>query len=105
MKMLHITMSDNSVWKVPVEAVCANRARYYAEKEAPRGEDYAEYYRNEFSICMNDASEIVDWAANNMNWDEVKHVAIEVRAHPLPTPEDFQEGWVNGDKEVKDEAD
>jgi DNA (cytosine-5)-methyltransferase 1 len=44
------------------------------------------------------ARDIIDWAAGNMNWDDVKDVAVEV-PH-LHEKVDYQEGWVNGEKDI-----
>lgn len=45
---------------------------------------------------LEDYCEIIDWASNNMNWNDVKDHAVKVSVKEV----DFQEGWVNGEKEV-----
>jgi hypothetical protein len=46
--------------------------------------------------CLDDDYEIEDWAANNMNWVDVQAIAVKVSIKEV----NFQEGWVNGEKEV-----
>ena len=53
-------------------------------------------YQEEFEFTMNDEDELIDWAQNNMNWDEVKQQAVKVSDGEI----DWQDGWVNGEKEV-----
>jgi len=45
----------------------------------------------------DDSFEVEDWAANNMNWSDVADVAFLLAKPDAP---DYQEGWVNGEKEV-----
>jgi hypothetical protein len=91
---LRITMPDGSKYDVPVMAVAMNRARYYAkdfEGSVERSLD-ADTLR-----CFDgDGYEIIDWAANNMDWKDVADVAVRVEGPKV----DFQEGWANGEKEI-----
>lgn len=93
-KQIQITMPDNSVWGVPAELVAKDRGDYYAAKE---GEDSG---KAEYAISLEDDDELLDWAANNMNWNDVVHSAIMIR----PGKVDYQEGWVNGKKRVAGSA-
>ena len=90
-RYLRVTMPDGSKWDVPTIFIAANRAKYYAEK------DQDTTYEEEFTFTLHDDFELQDWAANNMNWDDVKSHAVEVK---LPVEVDYQEGWVNGKKEI-----
>jgi hypothetical protein len=95
-KMLRVTMPDGSKWDVPAKLIAENRARHYADKtDDRRGDDY----REEFDLAMGDEFTLKDWAAGDMNWEDV---AAEARLVDPPdmTPDQYQEGWVNGDKEV-----
>jgi hypothetical protein len=87
-KYLRITMPDGSKWDVPAEKVAHNRATHYQD----------DGYQEEFDYTMSSDFELKDWAADNMNWDEVEQFA---KLAPI-TQEvvDFQEGWVNGAKEI-----
>lgn len=95
-KYLQVEMPDGSKWAVPVEVIALNRARYYAKNDGI----CLDQSLNEDTLPLFDSSpfEIEDWAANNMNWTDVRCIAVQVKQ---PDPEfDYQEGWVNGDKQI-----
>lgn len=95
MDYLEVTMPDGSVWAVPVEVIARNRATHYAhEFGGDVGRSLAE---DTMPLFKADDYEIEDWAANNMNWDDVQPHALRVKDAPAP---DFQEGWCNGNKKV-----
>lgn len=95
-KHLQITMPDGSKWAVPVEVIAMNRAAYYAKAEGTTIEDSL---RNDTNpVFEADPFEIEDWAANNMNWEDVEHLAFCTAKGEI----DYEEGWANGDKEVID---
>ncbi len=75
---------------VPVQAIADDRDDNYRDEE----EDTIGFIR-EGSL---DNYEITDWAANNMNWDEVQEFAVQV--HSKTKPNNYQEGWMNGEKEI-----
>jgi hypothetical protein len=90
MKQIHITMPDASIWAVPAEVVARHRADYYAK-------DYGEKWREvEYQETLSNHVDLLDWAANNMNWKDVAKDAFRVS----PGRVDYQEGWVNGAKKV-----
>ena len=94
---LEVEMPDQSKWMVPVRLVAESRARYYAED---RGEFDGDVQRSldedTVPLFEDDHSEIIDWAANNMDWDDVAHEAFCSSKGDT----DFQEGWCNGEKKV-----
>ena len=95
---LRVTMPDGSQYDVPCHLIAMDRAKYYADKEAKddkkkRDEKIVE----EYNFAIKDKEEIQDWAANNMDWDDVKAHAKKVTDNK---DVDFQEGWINGEKEV-----
>ena len=95
MKVLEITMPDGSVWGVPVDVIARNRAENYAGEF---GDDVGRSLAEDTGPLFDeDDYEIQDWAANNMNWDDVAAHATKLREPPAP---DYQEGWVNGEKRV-----
>lgn len=97
-KFLRVTMSDGSKYDVPAKLIAEDRAKYYAKLDSERGgEDYYEAYRREFDFTMENNFELKDWAANNMNWEDVQEHAVKVHE---TIEVDFQEGWVNGPKEI-----
>lgn len=96
-KELHATMPDGSVWAIDVDFIAGNRAQYYAST----GEfESLEQSLDEDTIplFLSDEYSIEDWAENNLNWDEVKEFARMVS----PPDVNYQDGWINGDKEIVD---
>lgn len=78
-------MPDGSRWDVPAEIIARNKADYYHA------------VKTEFDDTMRDHDDLMDWAANNMNWEDVAPMAIKVIEQE---PVNFQQGWVNGEKEI-----
>lgn len=95
-KELHITMPDNSVWAVPVQMIATHRAEYYSHEFG--GDVARSLAEDTLPLFRADDYEIKDWAANNMNWSDVQHAARCV----TPGDVDFDEGWANGEKGVKE---
>lgn len=91
-KFVHIHQPNGCVFEIPVEVIAANRAAYYHDKfkesEFPTLESARE---DTDGLFADDAYEIKDWAANNMNWDELQQHARLVRF----TPPDMQ--WQDGE--------
>lgn len=91
---LQIEMPDGSKWAVPVEVIAMNRAVYYAKHDGVTIEESLE--NDTRPLFAGSPYDIEDWAANNMNWKDVEHLAVCVSKGEA----DYQEGWVNGQKEV-----
>lgn len=87
-------MEDGSLWDVPVSLIAQNRAAEYADEFD--GDIEKSLNEDTMPLFNSDDYEIQDWAANNMNWDDVKAHAVKVDDGIV----DYQDGWVNGDKKV-----
>lgn len=99
-KELRITMPDGSIWAVPVLAIAMHRAEAY---KSEFGHDLQRSLHEDTLPLFESAPyEIEDWAANNMNWDEVESQA---RCVQVSDDVDYQEGWCNGEKEVVEATD
>jgi hypothetical protein len=97
MKYLRVTMPDGSRWDIPVNTIARNRAENY--KDEFDGDIERSLKEDTLPLFAEDEYEIKDWAANNMDWDDVREVAIP--APPKPTAKaDYQEGWMNGEKKI-----
>lgn len=94
-----VTMPDGSKWAVPVEVIARNRAAYYANKEYG-GDVERALHEDTMPLFALDEYEIHDWAANNMNWEDVVDHARQIQSPPLPN---YRAGWINGDYEVTQE--
>lgn len=92
-KTMTIELPDGSKWGVPVMEIAKNRANHYKDEFG----NSLERSLNEDTIPLfeGDDHEIEDWAANEMNWSDVKNLAFKVSAGSGP---DMQEVWVNGAK-------
>ena len=96
-KEMLVTMPDGAVYAVPVMTIARHRAKYYAQERKEFDCDLQRSLDEDtIPLFTEDTYEIEDWAANNMNWDDVNHDVRRVSGPELP---DFQEGWVNGDKD------
>ncbi len=93
---LIVEMPDGTRWGVPVMAIARNRAKEYASEFD--GDIERSLAEDTIPLFESDEFEIIDWAQNNMNWDDVKAEAGRM-AHSTVEP-DYQEGWVNGPKEL-----
>lgn len=96
---LEIKMPDGSVWGVPVMEIAKNRAANYAAEFG--GDVERSLVEDTLPLFDGDVFEIKDWAANNMNWSDVKRAATKLRDPDPLTDADFQEAWVNGEKFVR----
>lgn len=90
---LHVTMSDGSIWAVPVWNIAYNRAQYYMKEF---GGDVIRSL-NEDTIPLFEINEfnIRDWAQNNMDWKDIEAILVSPPLKP-----DYQGGWTNGDKVI-----
>lgn len=95
-RYLRVTMPDGTRWDVPVMVIAKDRADEYAHEFD--GDAAKSLNEDTLPLFLEDEDEIKDWAENNMNWSDVKSVAIRVPTKKKPV--DYQEGWVDGDKEI-----
>ena len=96
MKMLKIEMPNGSEWVVPVKIIARNRAAHYAHEYD--GDIEKSLSDDTMPLFESNDDEVEDWAANNMNWVDVKEHAKLLESSEY----DLQDGWVNGDKSVID---
>lgn len=94
-KYLRVTMPDGSRWDVPVSTIAFDRAKHY-ENEFD-GNLARSLMEDTVPLFEKYEAAVVDWASNDMNWDDVKDVAVRVTE---PVEFDWEEGWANGEKEI-----
>ena len=92
MKYIQFQADDGSWWEVPALVVANNRATYYAAREPG-------VYTEEYTYTIENDDELIDWAQNNMNWDDVKDKATMFCGPPSLN---MQAAWTNGHMEVAD---
>jgi len=91
-KYLRVTMPDGSKWDVPARVIATSRADYYYDQ------DFGISQENLYYQALSSDYKLIDWAENNMDWSDVAECAVKVEEEPEPV--DYQEGWVNGEKEI-----
>lgn len=97
-KFLRVTFSDGKVYDIPAEFIAKARAEYYAKLDANRGEDYAKVHDEELKAGLEDDSEIIDWAFNNMDWADVKEQAVLLSQATKTI--DYEKEWPNVEHEI-----
>jgi len=85
-------MPDGSEWDVPAKDIARDYASQFEDSESQD-----RYGQIQMEAILRDDDALIDWAENNMNWEDVQEVAVQVKG---PEDVEYQEGWVNGDKEV-----
>lgn len=96
-KHLRVTMPDGSKFDVPIRVIARDRADSY--KGEYSGDLAESLMQDTIPFFEEDHSEIYDWSANNMNWEDVANLAVKVPDAEIKIV-DYQEGWVNGEKEI-----
>lgn len=96
-KLYVITLANGDRWAVPVRVIAENRAAYFAEEDGLSREEALGETEREF--MFDDGYEIKDWAASNMNWEDVKAYAVFYAKSAIDADADpFQEAWRDIDK-------
>ena len=108
-KVLRVEMPDGTEWDIPAEVIARNRTEYYS---AGRGKTYkdgklvwqepsfkpgSKEWDEEWKQSMQD-DEIMDWAANNMDWKDVKEFAV--RVPKKENPRKYDDDWTNAEMRV-----
>lgn len=93
---LRVTMPDGSKWDVPIRLIANNRAKHY--KDEFGGSLLRSLSEDTLPLFEKDHYEIKDWAANEMNWSDVRRHATKVDMRPADV--DYEDGWCNGEKEI-----
>ncbi|AMN31156.1 hypothetical protein [Clostridium perfringens] len=89
-KYIIIEMSDNSVWEIPASIIAENRAKYYETKD--------ENYNDIFQETLDDEELLIDWAENNLSWQEVFPHSKCIKQPQV----DYSDDWHNGEKNIEE---
>lgn len=95
-KKLRVTFEDDEKWEIPLRFIAEHRAKYYQKRAEAKGEEDFNL-EEEIDFIMNDSYEGIDWASNNMDWDDVMGVAEKVED---ANPNDHSNQWCNAEKEI-----
>jgi hypothetical protein len=80
-RIIKIDMPDGSVWHVDTDIVAKHRAEYYSSLESNLTLK-EKIFNEEYSYAMSNKYELIDWAKNNMNWDELHAVKVQDAVEP-----------------------
>jgi hypothetical protein len=94
-KKLRVTMPDGSRYDVSVELIARNRAAEYVDEYD--GNIETSLWEDTLPCFADNEFEIEDWAVNNMNWKDVVRHAWKVQEADRV---DYEDGWINGEKEI-----
>lgn len=102
-KFIIITFSNGEKYKIPAEFIAVARAKYYADLDSRRDINikYDEIYQQELEYSLNNNDEILDWADNNMNWEDVKDVTTFIEQ--IKEEINYEKEWTNSEKEIVEE--
>ena len=102
-KYLIVRFSNGIEYCIPLSFIALHRAKYYVQQDINKGdlkkEDKESSIANEINFALNDLYECIDWACNNMDWNDVEDVA-EVYYVPLDICNKHEE-WPNAYKKIK----
>lgn len=91
-KYIVFSVRDGTTWGVPAEVVAESKAQYYSTIDA--------VYQDEYDEAMSDDYELIDWAGNNMDWDDIKPHIVKL-ADPRPMRDvDYHFGWQESSLQV-----
>ena len=88
-KNLILTSPDGAKWRIPVTEIINHRVKMYGDT------NYA--LKETVELFSSDDYEIEDWAANNMNWSDVKDSAVKFVSPEL----DMQTVWCEGEMSIE----
>lgn len=106
MKYLKIVFSNGESYDIPATVVAHERATYYANHDEGKEMDekgdnpaWTKVYNDERKFTLEDDYELIDWAKNNMNWEDVEEYAVIAPLDPDKGINKHKE-WTENDIEV-----
>lgn len=100
---LIVEFSDGKLFKIPARFIAEDRARYYAKHDTGQteGEEFEKEFKAEVEFALRESFEIIDWAANNMDWSDVVSEAVLIGQKETPS---YEQQWTNAEKYVRVDA-
>jgi len=93
MKYLVVEMSDKTRWAIPAILIAKHRAEHYRDESETA-------YAEEVEYAMSAGYEITDWAANNMDWEDVRRHAIRLKTSPSEV--NYHRDWISASMSVEE---
>jgi|2_EtaG_2_1085320.scaffolds.fasta_scaffold00119_48 hypothetical protein len=100
MKFLNIKFTNGEVYQIGLRHIAEIRAKYYADKDGFDNEEYLKVWKYEFAIIMENDSEAMNWAKDNMDWKDVERYAKKINNKGGIN---YEEEWRNSKTEIVDE--
>jgi len=95
-KVITFEIRDKSIWALPVMAVASNRADYYRDEFD--GDLARSLNEDTLPLFVEAPSEILDWAYNNMDLEDVICYVFPYREAPtLNLQEELLSSWYEAD--------
>ena len=92
-RCLVVKFSNGERFAIPASAIAVNKANFYVKtlKEVHFSEEY-----------MKDEAALIDWAENNMNWNDVYRMARLINTIPVTYkhrewPNSIEQNMIDGD--------
>jgi hypothetical protein len=101
-KYIRCRMRDHTVWDIPALFIAENRANHYANHDTgkTKGKEFDKAFIDEVKYALNDNDELLDWAINNLNWEDVQDIAEFQEQDAGWEDPDYTGDWINGNKEI-----
>ena len=92
-KFLKVTFLTGETWQIPAGVIARDRAAYYANKDAEKGMgNFEDILESEMRAALDDDYELIDWAQNNLSWENVSTHAQKI-AEATPIRFDRENLW------------
>jgi len=105
LKHIRVTFSNGETYEIPATNIANNKGKHFADKEfgeQERGEApdprWTNVYRKERNTALENSEELIDWAENNTNWED-----LEQFAKLIPTENadlNKHDEWATNDKTI-----
>ena len=97
-KYIRDKFSNNQLYDIPASVIAKNRATYYSTKDHCSNGDDTQYqlFQIELSYALSDDDVLLEWASNDMNWEDVKRAAVWVSE--LTVTPSYDREWSNAER-------
>lgn len=103
-KYIEITFSNGKTYHIPAYVIAHSRATHYAnvdegeQTKDPYPPAWTKVYNEERTITLQDDGELMDWASNSMDWEDVEKEAILESTNVKEV--NLHKEWIHRDKSV-----
>jgi hypothetical protein len=77
---LYIKFVNGEEWEINADPIAADRASFYAKKEAgENGKTYEEIFKTEYEYMLSNKDELINWMYGNMDAGNVESFSIQIK--------------------------